>query len=163
MVYYRYMKKHKHSGFTIVELLIVIVVIGILAAITIVAFNGIQTRSKAGSVESLLATVEKKAKLYQSINSQLPTAEQFYYNQAIGSTTTNSGPAEARLDGVTIAALNSGSPNPQIGSTPNTNDGTRNVRYVYQTTTCAWLDYWDYNNNRITTLGTTPSSKRIGC
>lgn len=33
------------SGFTIVELLIVIVVIAILAAITIVAFNGIQTRA----------------------------------------------------------------------------------------------------------------------
>ena len=36
----------KRTGFTIVELLIVIVVIGILAAITIVAFNGIQTRAK---------------------------------------------------------------------------------------------------------------------
>ena len=35
------MSKSK-SGFTIVELLIVIVVIGILAAITIVAYNGIQ-------------------------------------------------------------------------------------------------------------------------
>lgn len=33
-------------GFTIVELLIVIVVIGILAAITIVGYNGIQTRGK---------------------------------------------------------------------------------------------------------------------
>ena len=33
------------SGFTIVELLIVIVVIGILAAITIVAYNGIQQRA----------------------------------------------------------------------------------------------------------------------
>jgi prepilin-type N-terminal cleavage/methylation domain-containing protein len=35
----------KQTGFTIVELLIVIVVIGILAAITIVAFNGIQARA----------------------------------------------------------------------------------------------------------------------
>jgi prepilin-type N-terminal cleavage/methylation domain-containing protein len=34
--------KQKQRGFTIVELLIVIVVIGILAAITIVAYNGIQ-------------------------------------------------------------------------------------------------------------------------
>lgn len=35
----------KQKGFTIVELLIVIVVIAILAAITIVAYNGIQTRA----------------------------------------------------------------------------------------------------------------------
>ena len=36
----------KQTGFTIVELLIVIVVIGILAAITIVAFNGVQQRAR---------------------------------------------------------------------------------------------------------------------
>jgi prepilin-type N-terminal cleavage/methylation domain-containing protein len=42
------MLKHKnYSGFTIVELLIVIVVIAVLAAITIVAFNGIQNRANA--------------------------------------------------------------------------------------------------------------------
>ena len=37
--------KKRQSGFTIVELLIVIVVIGILAAITIVAYSGIQSRA----------------------------------------------------------------------------------------------------------------------
>ena len=34
------------NGFTIVELLIVIVIIGILAAITIVAYNGITARAQ---------------------------------------------------------------------------------------------------------------------
>lgn len=38
--------KQQTRGFTIVELLIVIVVIAILAAITIVAFNGIQKRAR---------------------------------------------------------------------------------------------------------------------
>lgn len=36
----------RRTGFTIVELLIVIVVIGILAAVTVVAFNGLQTRAR---------------------------------------------------------------------------------------------------------------------
>jgi prepilin-type N-terminal cleavage/methylation domain-containing protein len=40
-----------YAGFTIVELLIVIVVIGILAAITIVAYNGIQDRAHASSAQ----------------------------------------------------------------------------------------------------------------
>lgn len=36
----------RRKGFTIVELLIVVVVIAILAAITIVAYNGVQTRAR---------------------------------------------------------------------------------------------------------------------
>jgi len=52
--------KQKPSGFTIVELLIVIVVIAILAAITIVAYNGIQNRAKQSSAQSRLAQANKK-------------------------------------------------------------------------------------------------------
>lgn len=47
------------SGFTIVELLIVIVVIGVLAAITIVAFNGIQDRARTEKINSDLAMLSK--------------------------------------------------------------------------------------------------------
>jgi prepilin-type N-terminal cleavage/methylation domain-containing protein len=56
------------KGFTIVELLIVIVVIGILAAITIVAYNGIQNRARASSVSSALSQAAKKLAVYQVDN-----------------------------------------------------------------------------------------------
>lgn len=50
----------KQKGFTIVELLIVIVVIGILAAITIVAYNGIQERARMSSAIAFEAQFRKK-------------------------------------------------------------------------------------------------------
>jgi len=50
----------KQTGFTIVELLIVIVVIGILAAITIVAYNGIQDRARKSALQSSLTQTEKE-------------------------------------------------------------------------------------------------------
>lgn len=54
-----------HSAFTIVELLVVIVVIGILAAITIVSYTGISQKATASSLQSDLSNASKKLKLYQ--------------------------------------------------------------------------------------------------
>lgn len=55
--------KQKQTGFTIVELLIVIVVIGILAAITIVAYNGVQERANVQKANSDLATFAKAVRI----------------------------------------------------------------------------------------------------
>lgn len=50
----------KQKGFTIVELLIVIVIIAILATITVVAYNGIQDRAKNSTAQSDLNIFAKK-------------------------------------------------------------------------------------------------------
>lgn len=47
------------SGFTIVELLIVVVVIGVLAAITVVAYNGVQDRAKASKAKADISNLAK--------------------------------------------------------------------------------------------------------
>ena len=60
------------SGFTIVELLIVIVVIAILAAITIVAYNGIQSRSRDTKRTQDVAQIQKALELYRVKNGSYP-------------------------------------------------------------------------------------------
>ena len=51
------------SGFTVVELLIVIVIIAILAAITIVAYNGIQARAAESGIKADMQNAGKKLEL----------------------------------------------------------------------------------------------------
>jgi len=68
------MKYRLRTGFTIVELLIVIVVIGILAAITIVAYNGVQTRANANGSLSDLASFNKLVQLYYTDNGNYPVS-----------------------------------------------------------------------------------------
>ena len=62
----------KQTGFTIVELLIVIVVIAILAAITIVAYNGIQARATYSAYQSDITAINKAILLYYADNGAYP-------------------------------------------------------------------------------------------
>ncbi len=62
-------KLQSEKGFTIVELLIVIVVIGILAAIVIVAFNGITQQANANAAK---ANAQSVAKVADTFNTECP-------------------------------------------------------------------------------------------
>ena len=59
-------------GFTIVELLIVIVVIGILAAVVIAVFNGIQARAKITTLTSDLTNASKQLRLDHASAGKFP-------------------------------------------------------------------------------------------
>jgi prepilin-type N-terminal cleavage/methylation domain-containing protein len=57
----------EQQGFTIVELLIVVVVIAILAAITIVSYNGITNRANDASVQADLRTLGQQVEQYRTL------------------------------------------------------------------------------------------------
>lgn len=85
--------KNKQPGFTIVELLIVIVVIGILAAITIVAYNGIQQRGRDAQRKSDVASLQKVLELYHADRGGYPictSTSPYIPGTALGASTVTS-------------------------------------------------------------------------
>ena len=130
------LQNNKQSGFTIVELLIVVVVIGILAAITLVAFNGVQNRSKTTAGEALAGQVAKKAEAYNAIDNVYPSAKADFAKKP-----------ESKLDNeesVVETDLNSGSAR-----------GGKTVMYkpctagAGRSVTGAVISYWSYTDNAI--------------
>ncbi len=70
-MYFMYLEKHNSRqqvsfGFTIVELLIVIVVVGVLASIVVVAYRGVQDRASSSSIVNGIKATEKALKLFGS-------------------------------------------------------------------------------------------------
>jgi len=67
--------KRKQKGFTIVELLIVIVVIGILATLVIVTFSGIQQKGRNSQRQTDLKAVQSHVAAFYADKGYYPTAK----------------------------------------------------------------------------------------
>lgn len=100
--------KNRQTGFTIVELLVVIVVIGILASITIVAYSGVTARAKTAKAQAAASSVIKKAELYNSLVGSYPagtmTATTGFNTAATGADSSVS----LQATGVVFAAITAG-------------------------------------------------------
>lgn len=127
--------KNRQAGFTIVELLVVIVVIGILASITIVAYNGVTNRAKTVKAQSNAAVIQRKAEAFNGLVGTYPTA--------VAATTgfSTASPADTSVSlqgsGIVFAAISTTAP---------TNENT--VEYLPCTTPSgagAKVGYWDYS------------------
>jgi prepilin-type N-terminal cleavage/methylation domain-containing protein len=108
-------------GFTIVELLIVIVVIAILATISIVAYNGIQARARDSQRQEDVKTIVKALELYYIDNGKYPLSNCVSGCTINGSwSNTNDGSWQnlaALLVPKYLSSLPS-DPNPSMGTTP---------------------------------------------
>lgn len=72
------------KGFTIVELLIVIVTIGILASISILAYTGVQGRAKDATIQSNVNTIRQSISLYHAQYNSYPSYNDLTTNSVIG-------------------------------------------------------------------------------
>src|SRR5680860_466898 len=115
----RHSKSYLKHGFTIVELLVVIVVIGILAAITIVSYTGISGKATVASLQSDLTNASRQLKLFQAseASGNYPTA-----NNCPTPGTTEICLKPSGSNTYTYAALNV--PNPKLFTLTATNDTT---------------------------------------
>jgi len=74
-------RNRKASGFTLVEILIVVVILGILAAIVIPQFTSASETARKSSLVSQLQTIRSQLELYQvQHNGDYPTAAQMWTN-----------------------------------------------------------------------------------
>ena len=139
----------KQTGFTLVELLVVIVVVAILASISVVSYTGMQNRAKTSAGEQLAAQVVNKAQAFHTFQSVHPAAGA---NSAATIANFNA-VDEARLtDNVqfvsgTLSALNA-----------STAQGGKAVHYRACGTTPnftgAAVSYWSYSTAAAVTLTT---------
>lgn len=80
------MAPNRRGGFTIVELLMVIVVIAILAAITIVAYNGIQQRAITARFQSAILDKRQQAETAYITDGKYPFEDAVRAALAAGNT-----------------------------------------------------------------------------
>lgn len=85
----------KHKGFTVVELLVVIVVVGILAAITIVSYSFLRDDAMDTKIKSVVKTAGDAMLLYESKN---PRPTSYGYFQAYGGLESNLVPDYLKRD-----------------------------------------------------------------
>ncbi len=85
-------QRKRNSGFTLVEILIVVVILGILAAIVIPQFTSASESARASSLSSTLQTIRSQLELYQvQHNGDYPTALQMVAWVNLTSTTDVAG------------------------------------------------------------------------
>ena len=111
--------RHARKGFTLIEILIVVIILGILAGIILPQFTNATESSKTSSVQSTAQTLRGAVQLYYyQHNDTLPPADQFWTlmmtqtdanGNAYAAGTSISGPYGPYMQSIPLNALNAAS------------------------------------------------------
>lgn len=143
------MNRSLRSGFTLVEIMIVIIVISILATISVMSYRSVQDRAKTSSGQTLATQVSEKAKTFQKLRSSFPSDAQLRSSSPLV--------PEARLDDSSDVV----SPSSLTAQRSKaTYDEGRKVAYRYVSSSIACVIYWDYREDihKVILLGSAHSS-----
>jgi len=93
------MFRNRNKGFTLVEILIVVIILGILAAIVIPQFTNASTDARKNSLTSQLQTVRSQLELYKlQHNDKLPDFATKQWGQMTAQTDVNGNTAATTKD-----------------------------------------------------------------
>lgn len=145
----------RQNGFTIVELLIVIIVIAILATITVATYNGITQKASDAQKASIAKTVEKSLENFYTLNDRYPGVNEINSEadlQKLGLHQTDVAPTGcAPTNAIKYGGLNSSTCGFIYVASPNT-DGTGFA--CNSPTVCRHfrLSYWSKSTNQAVML-----------
>ena len=159
-------RKNK-KGFTLVEILIVVVILGILAAIVVPQFTNASQSAKSSSATSLLQAIRSQLELFQvQHNGYYPTldAAGTWAIMINKSGSTDTGPGAGSTTGIYGPYLQQAPKNPFVPTTVNTAvttswNGTTLPAVSAKNETCGW--YYQQTTGKIAAAGFTESTGQM--